>query len=429
MERDPRDRRHFFKQLGCAGAGVTLGPAVAKLFAQADTPAQGGPADPPRELQPTGGANLGSLFPDVERLAAGQSYTHSFLGDRFKSLDEFKQSARAKLLEVLLYRPDKVDPRPEVLEKVDCGDYTRERIVFSTSPTLRVPAYVLVPKNLKRPAPAIVDLHSHGGMFLFGKEKVIDFGKNHPAMVIYHQRNYDGRPTSTQLVRRGYVVISIDTFLFGERRPLRDEDLKYGWDRSKYTAEAVAHLNQSVRAREQSLVKGLIFAGLTWPGIVFWDDMRTVDYLASREEVDPKRIGCMGISMGGYRSMFLSGLDERIAAACVVGFMSTTAPMIKAHCDTHSWVHFLPNLHRYMDWPDVVSMMAPKPLMVLQCAQDKLFPPNGMRDAITRIAAAFEKAGMKDQFAGRFYEEPHKFSLQMQDDAFAFFDRHLKPGT
>ena len=56
------------------------------------------------------------------------------------------------------------------------------------------------------PVPAIVDLHSHGGMFLFGKEKVMDLGKaNHPAIVQYHERNYDGRPTSTALVRRGYV--------------------------------------------------------------------------------------------------------------------------------------------------------------------------------------------------------------------------------
>lgn len=63
-----------------------------------------------------------------------------------------------------------MDPSPEVLERVDCGEYTREKILFSTSPILRVPAYVLIPKNLKGPAPAIVDLHSHGGMFLFGKE-------------------------------------------------------------------------------------------------------------------------------------------------------------------------------------------------------------------------------------------------------------------
>ncbi len=101
---------------------------------------------------------------------------------------------------------------------MDRGDHVREKVLFSTTPHFRVPAYVLIPKRLKKKAPAIVDLHSHGGMFLFGKEKVIDLGDNHPAMTDYHQRNYDGRPTATELVRRGYVVITIDAFMFGERR-------------------------------------------------------------------------------------------------------------------------------------------------------------------------------------------------------------------
>ena len=81
---------------------------------------------------------------------------------------------------------------------------------------------------------------------------------------------------------------------------------------------------------------------------------------STRPEVDPKRIGCVGISMGGYRAIYLSALDDRIAAGCVAGFMSTVKPMIKAHIDTHSWVHFLPGLHRFLDLPDVASLAAPQ---------------------------------------------------------------------
>src|SRR4029077_15339554 len=127
-----------------------------------------------------------------------------------KHLDEFKKTAREKVFETLLYQPAPAVPKPEVVDTVDEGDFTREKVLCSTAPHFRVPAYVLVPKKMKAPAPAIVDLHSHGGMFLFGKEKVVDLGGNHPAMVEYHQRNYDGRPTATALVRRGFVVITID---------------------------------------------------------------------------------------------------------------------------------------------------------------------------------------------------------------------------
>lgn len=414
-------RREFLETLGqTAAVGLTTAAGREAMAAIEPTP-----ADLPRDLQPTA-ANMGSLFPDVEKLASANRHAFSFLGDRFRTLDEFKTAARAKVFEVLLHRPEKVDPRAEVVDRTDQGDHIREKIVFSTTPQFRVPAFVLIPKGLKKPAPAIVDLHSHGGMFLFGKEKVIDLGKNHPAMVEYHRRNYDGRPTATAFVRRGYVVISIDAFMFGERRVLLDADLKYGYDRWKYSLDDVKYLNQQCRGKEGTLVKSLVFAGLTWPGIVFWDDIRTVDYLATRPEVDPKRIGCVGISMGGYRSLYLAGLDERIAAACVVGFMSTVRPMIKAHIDTHSWVHFLPTVHQYLDLPDVVSMMAPKPLLVQQCSKDGLFPLAGMKESVEKIAAVYEKAGVKDRFSGPFYDMPHIFSQAMQDDAFAWFDRQLK---
>ena len=408
-------RRAFLAQL--AAGGLVSAEALAA------------PADLPREL-PSTGANLGTLFPDVQKLAAGTSFSHSFLHDRFKTLDEFKKAGREKVFEALAHRPAPVDPKPEVVERVDQGDFVREKVIFSTTPQFRVPAYVLIPKGLKKPAPAIVDLHSHGGMFIFGKEKVIDLGEgaagNHPAMVDYHVRNYDGRPTATALVRRGYVVISIDAFMFGERRVLLDGDQKHGYDRAKYSKDVVQQLNQVCRGKESTIVKSLMLAGLTWPGIVFWDDIRTVDYLSSRPEVDPKRIGCIGISMGGYRSFYLAGLDERIAAAVVVGFMSTVKPMLQAHIDTHSFVHFILGVHQYLDWPDVVSMMAPKPLFVQQCSQDRLFPLSGMQESLEKIGKVYEKAGVKDQFTGKFFEAPHILNKVMQDEAFAWFDKQLK---
>jgi dienelactone hydrolase len=325
-------------------------------------------------------ADLGSLYPQVQKLADARRHEWSFLSGRFKTFAEFQTAARAKVFELLQYRPEQVAPQAEVLERVDCGDHVRETVVFNTSPIFRVPAYVLIPKGLKGKAPGIVDLHSHGGMFVFGKEKVVDLGTNHPAMTAYHQQNYDGRPTATALVRRGYVVITIDAFGFGDRRVLLDADRqKYGTDRAKYTLDDVKYLNQQCRAKEATLVKGLTFAGATWPGVVAWDDIRTVDYLASRPEVDAKRIGCLGISMGGYRAIYLAALDERIRAGCVVGFMSSVRPMLRGHLDTHSFVHFLPGLHQTLDLPDVASLTAPRALLVQQCAQDRLFPPEGMK--------------------------------------------------
>src|SRR5262249_39189409 len=152
----------------------------------------------------------------------------------------------------------------------------------------------------------------------------------------------------------------------------------------------------------------------------------SVDYLVTRPEIDPSRIGCVGISMGGYRSCYLAALDARIKAAVVVGFMSTVRHMIQAHIDTHSWVHFLPGLHRYLDLPDVASLHAPHPLLVQQCSQDRLFPAVGMKESVEKIAAVYEKAGAKERFAARFHDVPHQWTRAMQDEAFDWLDRQLK---
>ena len=107
--------------------------------------------------------------------------------------------------------------------------------------------------------------------------------------------------------------------------------------------------------------------------------------------------------------------------------MSTVRPMMRAHIDTHSFVHFVPGLHRLMDLPDVAALRAGQPLMVLQCRRDALFPPAGMEEAVQKLTAVYAKAGAPDRFLARFYDVPHRFDPPMQDDAFAWLDRWLKP--
>ncbi len=372
-------------------------------------------------------ADSGNLLAAIEALAPAAEYPLSFLQARFRDVERWRREARAAVFSALGPAPARVDPKAETVARYEARGIVLEKITFSTAPGVRVPGCVLRRADLKTPAPAVVDLHSHGGMFLFGKEKVIDYGANHPAMTEYHAVNYGGRPTATELARRGYVVITIDAFPFGERRYVAPEDLPAGWDREKLSAEDVRRLNAECRAKESTIVKTLTYAGLTWPGVTAWDDIRTVDYLCTRPEVDAKRIGCVGVSFGGWRSLFLGALDDRIRACCIAGFLSTVRPMMRAHMDTHSFVHFVPGLHRHMDLPDVAGLRAGRPLMVLQCRGDALFPPEGMQAAVDKLTAIYEKARTKDLFAARFYNGPHRFDVPMQEDAFAWLDRWLKP--
>ena len=112
----------------------------------------------------------------------------------------------------------------ETVERVDCGDYVREKVWFNTTPDVRVPAFVLVPKNAPKRAPAIVALHDHGGFYLWGKEKIVEMPDEHPVLTDFKRQYYGGRSIATELVRQGYVVVVIDMFYWGERRMLLDDD-------------------------------------------------------------------------------------------------------------------------------------------------------------------------------------------------------------
>lgn len=413
------DRRAFVGALGVGGL------ALAALAAEGQTAAAGQAAAPDRAPYP---GDAGSIYTDIKTLADQCRYPLSWLERDYAGVEAYRAAVREKVLELFHYTPAAVAPAPQVVGRWETPDYIQEKVLFSTTPWFRVPAYVLIPKSGARPRPAIVDLHSHGGMFVYGKEKVMPVPEGDPAPIVnYRVENYEGRSTSQALCRRGYVVISIDCFYFGERRTLFDEDLKYGWDRTRYSPEDVAYLNRKSGAGEAILARSLFWAGTTWQGVAHWDDIRTVDYLAGRPEVDPGRIGCVGISMGGDRTDYLAALDDRIRCAVSVGWMSTLRPMIKAHVNTHSFMHFLPGLARFLDLPDVIGAMAPKPLMVQQCERDALYPAEGMKESVKKIEAIYKRAGAEASFAGRFYDQPHLFSVKMQEDAFDWLDRWLKP--
>lgn len=374
-------------------------------------------------------ADIGSLYETILAATGPADYPMALSVVQPSEFGLQQRRIREKVLELFHYRPEPVDPSPRVLGRWEGDDWVQERIEFSTTPWFRVPAYVLTPKRFPGRRPAVVDLHSHGGMYLFGKEKVMPMpGGDHPAIVRYRKDNYDGFSTSLELCRRGYVVVSIDAFYFGERRTLFKNagDLARR-ERDTLTLDEVDALNRRAGSGESTLARTLFWAGATWPGIVHWDDLRTVDYLVQRPDVDPSRIGCIGISMGGDRVNYLAALDERIACAVSVGWMSTLREMTRAHVDTHSFVHFLPGMTRFFDLPDLAGCVAPRPLLVQYCSQDALYPPAGMELSRTRLQDIYARAGALDRFEGRFYPVPHIFSRQMQQDAFDWLDRWLEP--
>ena len=247
----------------------------------------------------------------------------------------------------------------------------------------------------------------------------------HPALTEFKRTAYSGRSWGSELAKRGYVVIAIDMFYWGERRMLLPQDPPVWRDRDTMSVEDVAAFNRRSSANTSLIATGLFEAGITWSGVMFLDDIRTVDYLATRPEVDPDRIGCCGLSVGGFRSAHLAGLDSRIKAAVVVGWMSTYGAMLQNKLTSIGFMKVVPGLYQYMDLPDVVSMTAPGGLMIIHGTRDQLFTNDGVQAAFDKIAAVYKKAGVPDRFQGVTYDGPHEFNAQMQEQAFAWLDRWL----
>ena len=143
--RDAMTRRTFLGDLGAVGALGLAGRGVSPERV----------ADDGRRWK---GSALGSLYPFVKQQQQRTRQSLAFLNRRPKDLEQWKAEARARVVELLSYRPEACAPAAQILERVDLGDHVRERLVFQSAPEVTVPAYVLIPKRARGPVPAVVAL-------------------------------------------------------------------------------------------------------------------------------------------------------------------------------------------------------------------------------------------------------------------------------
>jgi dienelactone hydrolase len=429
-------RRTFLTTLAAATPFAQTLRALETLAA-AETPlASKGPAmSIPNPLdEPNSPSHVGSLLGPIERIRDAYGYaTESFASDKFKTADHpaWRKKMLAEVFDAMHYAPAKTDVAAETVERVDRGKFTREKIYFNTTPELRVPAYVLIPKNLppSGKAPAIVALHDHGGFYRWGKEKLVKLDDEHPALTEF-KACYANHSIADDLAEQGYVVIVIDMFYWGERRlRLPDDPAPIGESADPKT-ETVADVRKFNAARgqmEQLVARTIFTSGFTWAGVIFWDDIRTVDYLLTRPEVDPDRIGCVGLSLGAWRTNHLMALDDRVKAGVAVCWLSSFRHLQSRHIlNTVGLTKVLPGLYRKLDMPDVVSLAAPRPLLNINGLKDGLFPVDtGVKPAYQTLETVYKKIGAAGKFKGHLYDSPHEFNADMQTEAWAWLKKYV----
>ncbi|MCP2043372.1 dienelactone hydrolase family protein [Pontibacter sp. HSC-36F09] len=375
-------------------------------------------------------SDIGNFYPVLRDHASQQNSSLSYLNSKHRNTEKWRKEAKGKLQELLAYNPAPVPLQSEVISTTKRDGYTQYLVRYMVSAHQQTEAFLLIPDNLTKPAPAVIALHDHGGFYFFGKEKHSLTDDQPEILKTYIQNLYEGRTYADELAKRGFIVLSPDAPYFGSQKldPEQvSDDLTKNY-RKQLTGEQNADIktyNKFANGHEAAINKTVLAAGTTWLGMIVQSDRVAIDYLLSRPEVDPERIGCIGLSLGGLRSTYLFGLDARVKTGIVAAFSTTFEHMLRNHTH-HTWMMYVPRQNLYLDLPDVASLNAPRPLLVMNCKQDKLFNPVGMEAAETKLAGIYSKMKATDKFKCNYYDVPHSMTIAMQEDAFEWLEKWLK---
>ncbi len=341
---------------------------------------------------------------------------------------EWAAKARALLAEGLHYDPGEPGLNAVTTDRWETDSFIRETIEFNTTPWFRVPGYFYIPKNVPLPAPALVVFHEWGGPLLFGADRIS--GESvHPAVTQHRRELTSGRALADWFASHGYAVIVIDAYHFGRRVPRGVNGLPDSFDAADLDSRTLRRYDSLARNALYYGVRELNWAGTTWAGVNYGDDSRCVDYLLSRKEVDPDRIGCTGLSGGGWRTDIMAALEPRIKAAVSVGWMTTGDTQQPYNvAGAIGTFNLLPGVWNRIDVPDLIAMAAPKAVMVVGGTKDILFPPLGQKEAARQIADAYAWAGVKERFQFFAPEKEHCYDADIQEEALKGLDLHLKKG-
>ena len=359
----------------------------------------------------------------VETLKKELTYPMAWGNSPIRNFKKWKKAARAKVLECMMTPPKAAAAwNMEVLGEEQRDGYKAQKIAFNINAYSRITAYLLIPDG-KGPFPTVNALHDHGAHLFIGKEKMIrpfftPEEQDAPAKQALCQeilddadawarQLYDNQYVGDYLAKHGYVVFSADAPMWGER------GRKEGVDRNKY-----------------DLIAGnMMMLGRDLSAFMTYDDISSTEFLASLPMVDAKRIGCVGCSMGAYRSWMLSALSDRIKAGASICWMITTDAQLTRRFgrkENGGFANCIPGLRQYLDYPHIASLACPKPMLFINGTKDKLFPVPGVKDAFVEMHKVWKSQGADNLLDTELWDIPHSCGLKAQEKMLEFLDKNLK---
>ena len=297
--------------------------------------------------------------------------------------EEWQQTLRAKLTDLVGGFPSERRPlRPVTLDTRTFPGYRREKIVFDSRPGVSVLAYVLVPEKASGRVPAMICIPGHGrgvddivGIDEVGRERTDKAGYQHDFAI--------------QVVEAGMAAVAIEPLAFGCRRD-----------------PITARKGLGASACQPS-AGGALLVGQTMLGWRVWDVMRTLDYIATRTDLDSSRVGCMGISGGGTVTVFSAALEPRIRVALVSGYLNTFRDSVGSL--SHCIDNYVPGILNWAEMYDVAGLIAPRPLFVESGEKDNIFPIKASVESFNQVQEIYRVFGAGDRIEQEVFPGEHSF--------------------
>jgi cephalosporin-C deacetylase-like acetyl esterase len=393
-------RRTFLVANLIGAAGLATNPSG--MLAASDTASSAPAIDVPARSDRNFWADWPDLLTAEMNEARGRRMANLASLQSTAQLRERASFVRTKLWELLGGPLEKTPLNPKITGTLDRGDYRIEKLIFESMPEIYVTANLYLPSAGKPPYPAILAPVGHS-----------DNGKEYH----YYQHLYQN------LARKGYVVLTYDPFGQGER--LQYINPKTG--RSLY----------GPTGEHSQAGRPMVLFGETLALYLAWDGIRGVDYLLTRPEVDPARIGCTGQSGGGTMTMYLAALEPRIRAAVVSDGNSenVAGPFFDPPGATDdAEQNIVGSLPLGMDRGDLLSAFAPKPLLICYTTHDEgtTYSPvyeestQGIYEELQRVYGILGEKNRVGLYASHL---PHSLNHFNRTQIYAWFNRWLDNPT
>lgn len=305
--------------------------------------------------------------------------------DRRSALAWQKQ-ARSAFQHCLGDAPKRVPLNPRILEEKQLDGYRRTMLTLDTAPHIKALCWLCIPDRLHNAhgkSPAMIATPGHG----IGAKDLLamnERGKKRREGAGY-QKDY-----ALQAVRLGYPTLVIEPLAFGERR---DADHV-----KKKAPESPCHAAATIAT----------MLGTTLARLRINDIQRGLDFLETVPEIDPARIGLMGISGGGQMTLWTCAVEPRIQLAIVSGYFNEfRASVMGMH---HCICNFIPSLAREFDMTDLAAMVAPRPILIQSGTKDRIFPIPATKRAISKLRDIYKTFDVPERIDADVFNADHQWS-------------------